>query len=100
MPMIVLDVEGVPDKIRGVLSRRLLEIRAGLFVGSLSKRATEQLWDDLVAGNPAAALLAYPAKNELGVGVISVGKHRYQIADNFGFPLVRFEKKIGGKLAD
>jgi CRISPR-associated protein Cas2 len=98
--MIILDVENVPSKIRGILSRRLLEIRAGLFVGSLSKRATEQLWEDVVAENPPAALLVYPAKNELGIEIIAIGKHQYEVSDNYGIPLVIFNKKGGVKVND
>lgn len=95
--MIVIDVESASYKVRGVLTRRLLEIRAGLFVGCLSKRAVEQLWDDVVSSNPPAAFLAFPAKNELGVGIISIGEHQYQIEDNYGIPLVNFIKKVGVK---
>lgn len=95
--MIVIDVENAPYKIRGMLTRRLLEVRAGLFVGSLSKRATEQLWEEVIIANPTAAFLAFPAKNELGVGIISIGNHQYKVEDNFGLPLVKYHKKIGEK---
>ena len=97
MAMVVLDVLGVSEKIRGLLSRRLLEVRAGLFVGSLSKRASEQLWQDVVDAEPSAAFFAYPAKNELGSEIVSVGKHQYQVVENHGIPLVKFDMKVGVK---
>jgi hypothetical protein len=50
-----------------------------------------------VSENPPAALLAFPAKNELGIGILSIGKHQYEVTDNYGIPLVIFNKKVGVK---
>ncbi len=95
--MIVVDVENASSKLKGLLSRRLLEIRPGLFVGSLSRRATEQLWNDVLGSNTPSAFLAFPAKNELGFGILSTGVHRYEVVDNYGLPLVKYHRKVGGK---
>lgn len=97
MSIVVLDVGVAPEKLKGVLSRRLLEIRSGLFIGALSKRATEQLWEWVVAEKLDAAFLAFPAKNELGWSIITSRKHQYCVDDNYGLPLMKFTKKVGVK---
>lgn len=65
MPLIVLDLVGAPARISGLCSRRLLEVRAGLFVGSLSVRAVQELWDVVEDSETRSATLIFHAKNEL-----------------------------------
>ena len=92
MPMIVIDIKKATEKTKGILSRCLSEIRPGLFVGSLSKRMIEQLWNVIVSSKPGSACLAYPVKNEFGVRVLSIGSSRCEMTDNFGLLLVSFVK--------
>ena len=42
--MLVIVTEAVPPRLRGYLSRWLLEVRAGVFVGDYSVRVREKLW--------------------------------------------------------
>lgn len=93
MPMVVLDIGVATNKLKGFISRRLLEIRPGLFIGSLSRRATEQLWEHVLESKLDAAFLAYPAKNEIGMGIITSGEHQYSVVSNYGVPLVKYSKK-------
>ena len=103
MPMVMIDLLGASAGIEGQVARRLVEVRPGLYVGSLSRRTLELLWDAVVASHPKAAVLVYPAKTEMGCAFKSVGECRYEIVSNFGLPLVRFKTvaKIGsdGKIA-
>lgn len=91
--MIVLDVQKGTEKIKGILSRYLIEIRPGLFTGSLSKRVIGQLWEDVVASNPGSACLVYPSKNESGIQIVSTGSSKFKVGDNFGLPLMSFVSK-------
>ena len=43
--MTVYVLENAPQKLRGILSRYCLEVRAGLFVGRLDARMRELLWE-------------------------------------------------------
>ncbi len=43
--MIVMILENVPTGLRGEISRWLLEPRAGVFVGHVSARVRDKLWD-------------------------------------------------------
>jgi CRISPR-associated protein Cas2 len=88
MPLVVIDIDGAPAELCGVLSRRLLEVRAGVYAGNLSKRAVEQAWALVLDAKPKAALLLYPGVNELGMSMQSFGTHRYRVVDNYGVPLI------------
>lgn len=43
--MTVFVLENAPQRLRGILSRYCLEVRAGLFVGRLDARMRELLWE-------------------------------------------------------
>ena len=43
--MTIYSLERSPQKLRGMLSRYCLEVRAGLFVGRLDSRMRELLWE-------------------------------------------------------
>ena len=47
--MIVLVLSAVPEGLRGHVTRWLMEISPGVFVGTLSARVRERLWDIVVA---------------------------------------------------
>jgi CRISPR-associated protein Cas2 len=96
VPMVLLDVEGAPAVLVGAVSRRLLEIRPGVFVGSLSVRAMDQLWAEVLKAQPRSALLVRSERNELGVGFKQVGQHRYELCDQHGILLVSFASKRNG----
>lgn len=94
MPFVVIDIDGCNNIISGKLLRRLLQIRPGTFVGALSIRATEQLWESIVASSPKSALLVLPARNDLGIAMKHYGEHRYTPGDFDGIQLVKFHGKI------
>ncbi len=43
--MIVLILEKVPTSLRGELTRWLLELKAGVFVGKVSAMVRDRLWE-------------------------------------------------------
>jgi CRISPR-associated protein Cas2 len=43
--MIVMVLEKVPTSLRGELTRWLLEVKTGVFVGHVSARVRDKLWD-------------------------------------------------------
>lgn len=94
MAMVMIDLLGASASITGSLQRRMLEVRPNVFVGNLSARSADQLWAAVVNDNPRAALMVYPARNELGLGMKTLGAAHYKVIDHFGIPLV---EKIGSK---
>lgn len=92
MPMMLIDLSYPEKLLEGQISRKLLEIRPGVYVGSLSKKQMALLWDAVIQSSPKAALLVYAAKTETGISMKSIGEHRYKIVDNDGIQLVSFVK--------
>ena len=93
MPLFMLDVVGAPAALSGMLSRRLLEIRAGLFVGSLPAREVEAIWSAVENSATRSAALIFPAKNELDLSIRTIGASRYRIVDCDGLPLIAFDRR-------
>ena len=93
MPMMLIDLLDAKAVLEGQISRKLLEIRAGVYVGSLSKRQMESLWTAVIESKPRAALLVYAAKNEIGITMKAIGEHRYKVIDCDGLHLVSFTKE-------
>jgi len=48
MSMFVMVTENVPPRLRGRLATWLLEIRAGVYVGNMSKRICEMIWEQVM----------------------------------------------------
>lgn len=90
--LVVLDAIGASARLRGLLSRRFLEMRAGLFVGSASARMLDDLWAMVLDENPRCAVLAHSARNELGLVFRWHGECATILADCDGLQLVMRRK--------
>ena len=91
MAMLVIVTEAVPPRLRGRLAVWLLEIRAGVYVGDVSMRIREMIWEQIMAltgdGNVA---MAWAAPNESGFDFQTYGKNRRVPIDYDGLRLVSF----------
>ncbi len=88
--MIVIIVERATPGLRGQLTRWMLEVRAGVFVGTLSPRVRDKLWALVKARNPTGgSLLVARAQNEQGFVVETHGDTSRQVLDIEGLWLVR-----------
>lgn len=87
MTVIVLTV--CPEKLRGYLTRWLLEVSAGVYVGRVSSRVREELWERVVEhSGRGRALMVTSARNEQGLEVVSHG-HHWSAEDFDGLTLMR-----------
>ncbi|RZB32524.1 MAG: CRISPR-associated protein Cas2 [Desulfobacteraceae bacterium Eth-SRB1] len=91
MTMLVVVTENVPPRLRGRLAIWLLEIRAGVYVGNVSKRIREMIWEQIAAlaetGNVA---MAWATNNESGFDFQTYGENRRIPIDYDGLRLVSF----------
>ena len=89
--MLVIVTESAPPRLRGFLTRLLLEVRAGVYVGSYSVRVRERLWEFLTryleCGN---AVMAWSSNNESGFEFRTAGQNRREPMEIDGFSLVKF----------
>lgn len=75
--MVVLVLSAAPASLRGAMTRWLMEVSPGVFVGHLSARVREQLWELVRAyiGN-GWALLIWSVRSEQRFAVASLGHER------------------------
>lgn len=89
--MLVIVVENAPPRLRGRLAVWLLEVRAGVFVGSYGRRVREMIWGQVTAyiedGN---AVIAWSVPNDAGFEFDTCGANRRVPIDLDGLRLVAF----------
>lgn len=89
--MIAISATAVPDHLRGALSRWLLEVTPELYVGTVSARVRDELWDATSACvADGVAVLLYPSDNEQGFEVRTASERRRRPADFDGLTLIAF----------
>ncbi|MFE2442641.1 type I-E CRISPR-associated endoribonuclease Cas2e [Streptomyces sp. NPDC059426] len=88
--MLVIATTAVPDHLRGALSRWTSEVVPGIFVGSVSARVRDELWQAVTqtVGNGAAVLI-HPAPTEQGYAIRTAGTRRRVPEDFDGLTLIR-----------
>lgn len=91
MSMLVVVTESVPPRLRGRLAIWLLEIRAGVYVGDVSARIREMIWEQILGltedGN---AVMAWATNTESGFEFQTYGENRRVPVDLDGLRLVSF----------
>ena len=92
MAMTVIVTESIPPRLRGRLAIWLLEVRAGVYIGDVSKRVREKLWEyieaDLENGN---IVLAWATNTESGFDFQTLGENRRIPVEMDGLRLVSFK---------
>lgn len=87
--MVVVVLTAVPAGLRGYLTRWLLEIAPGVFVGRVSKRIREGLWLRIIEmAKDGRAIMVFQADNEQRFDFL-VHRHDWELADLEGVKLVR-----------
>ena len=83
--------EAVPPRLRGRLAVWLLEVRAGVYVGDVSRRIREMIWQQVnVLAEDGNVLMAWATNTESGFDFITYGKNRRLPVDFEGIRLVKF----------
>jgi CRISPR-associated protein Cas2 len=89
--MLVIVVENVPPRLRGRLGIYLIEARTGVYVGDVSTRVREMLWEQvefyIQDGN---AVMIWSTNTESGFDFKTVGKNRRMPVDFDGMKFVSF----------
>lgn len=88
--MVLIVLERVTPSVRGDLTRWLLEVRPGVFVGNVSAMVRERLWRRVEERmQDGAGALIYRADTEQGFAIQTLGDRRYQSVDYEGLTLIR-----------
>lgn len=91
MSLVVIVTENVPPRLRGRLAIWLLEVRAGVYLGDVSRRTREMLWQQLEAGfEDGNVVMAWASQSESGYDFQTLGQNRRMPVDYDGLRLVAF----------
>lgn len=89
--MLVIVAENVPPRLRGRLAVWLLEIRAGVYIGSPSKKLREFIWEQVKQGvEEGNAVMAWTTNTESGYDFETIGPNRRVPVEFDGLRLVSF----------
>ncbi|MEE9355456.1 MAG: type I-E CRISPR-associated endoribonuclease Cas2e [Methylococcaceae bacterium] len=89
--MLVIVVENVPPRLRGRLAVWLIEIRAGVYVGDLSAKVREMIWQQVENGiDEGNAIMTWSTNTESGFDFLTLGENRRLPVEIDGLKLVSF----------
>ena len=83
--------ENVPPRLRGRLAIWLLEVRAGVYVGNVSRRVREMIWQQITElAEDGNVVMAWSTNTESGFDFQTHGQNRRVPIDLDGLRLVSF----------
>ena len=92
--MLAIVVENAPPRLRGRLALWLLEVRAGVYVGKVSRRVREMIWDNIDEGlEDGNAVMVWSTNAESGFDFMTLGANRRIPKEMDGVKLVSFLPK-------
>lgn len=90
--MLVIVLENGPPRLRGRLAVWLLEVRAGVYVGSVSRKIREMLWEVVQKGcGDGNAVMIWTTNNEAGFDFETYGANRRIPVEFDGLKLISFQ---------
>ena len=91
MAMLVVVTENVPPRLRGRLAIWLLQIRAGVYVGDVSQRVREMIWEQCTElSSDGNVVMSWKTNTESGFDFQTIGANRRTPVDLDGLRLVSF----------
>jgi len=89
--MLVIVTENVPPRLRGRLGLWLVEVRSGVYVGKVSRRVREMIWNNLEQGiEEGNAVMVWSSNTESGFDFLTLGANRRIPVEMDGIKLVSF----------
>ena len=92
MAMTTIITENVAPRLRGYLATWMVELRAGVYVGNLSKRKREELWTAIViAVADGSCVMVWATNTEPRYDFQMVGDNQRSEVEFDGLKLVAFD---------
>lgn len=79
--MTIFILEKGPNNLRGLLKKWLIEPKANIFVGKISKTLRDKLWDIIQDARIDGALCIYTCNNEQGFDFYKYGDSCLKVVD-------------------
>ena len=90
----VIVVENAPARLRGRLAAWLIEVRAGVYVGSYGRKTREMIWENVEKYlDQGDAIMAWDTPSDQGFDFVTFGKNRRMPVDFDGVSLVKYRPK-------
>lgn len=91
MSMLVVVTENVPPRLRGRLAVWLLEVRAGVYIGDVSRKVREMIWQQCdQLREDGNIVMAWATSTESGFDFQTLGENRRVPVEFDGLRLVSF----------
>ena len=87
--MVVIILENASEKLRGMITRWMIETKPGVFVGSLNSKVRERIWQFVDDNTSRGALLIYSYNNEQGYRIEMIGEPTRSLIDIDGLQLIK-----------
>ena len=89
--MLVIVLENAPPRLRGRLAVWLLEVRAGVYVVSYSRKVRDTIWQQVEEGiEDGNVVMVWKTNSESGFEFVTLGANRRLPAEFDGVRLVSF----------
>lgn len=89
--MLMVVTENVPPRLRGRLAIWLLEVRAGVYVGDVTRRVREMIWEQInQMAEEGNVVMAWATNTESGFDFQTYGDNRRIPVEYDGLRLVSF----------
>ena len=90
--MVVFVLENATEKLRGTLTRWMIEAKPGVFVGALNTLVRDKLWNMIPEHAPKGALMIYFCNNEQGFQMKMFGIPTRSVTDLDGLQLIKIQQ--------
>ncbi len=95
--MVVIVIDNAPLKLRGELTKWLMEVKAGVFAGKISAMVRQRLWDKIEESDRlTGAVMLYSMNNEQGFEMQMCGDPTRKVVEINGLQLIAMEHKVQG----
>ncbi|MCI7599443.1 MAG: type I-E CRISPR-associated endoribonuclease Cas2e [Megasphaera sp.] len=93
--MVVLVIDNGSEKLRGELTRWLMEVKPGVLAGNVSAMVREKLWNKVKQDSERrGAVLLYSMNTEQGFAMKMCGEPKRQIVDFDGVQLIEVRNDL------
>lgn len=89
--MVVFVLENATERLRGILTRWMIETKPGVFVGSLNAMVREKLWEIISEDEFQGALMINSSNNEQGYQISMLGEPSRTVVDLDGLQLIKVQ---------
>ena len=87
--MVVMVLENASERLRGIITRWMIETKPGVFVGTLNATVRDKLWTIIEQEEPQGALVIFSTNNEQGYQMKMLGEPTRSIIDLDGLQLIK-----------